>query len=110
MPVHDRLAIDVQSAQELKYQVASGGKEGLRRAAEKFESMMLAMVMKNMRETRFSEEDDPLTRGEGMQLYQDLLDQQWAERVSSAGGVGFAEMIVKSVEKTLPPPPEKSPL
>lgn len=99
MNIGERLAIDVQGAQTLKSQVAAGDKEAMRAAAQKFEAMMLGMVLKNMRETRFSEEDDPMTGGEGMQLYRDLLDQQWAERIAQQGGVGFADMIVKSYEK-----------
>jgi flagellar protein FlgJ len=102
MVIGERLAIDVQGAQALKSSVAAGDKESLRTAAQKFESMMLGMVLKNMRETRFSEEDDPMTGGEGMQLYRDLLDQQWAERIAKQGGVGFADMIVKAYERGAP--------
>lgn len=96
MLVGDTLAIDVQGAQALKARVASGDRESLRTAAGKFEALMLGMVLKSMRVTRFSEEDDPMTSGEGVQLYRDLLDQQWAERIAAQGGVGFADMIVRA--------------
>ncbi len=92
----DTLAIDVASAQSLKLAVKPGDRESMRVAAQKFEAMMVGMMLKNMRATRFSEEDDPMTSGEGVELYRDLLDQQWAEQISKGRGLGFAEMIVKA--------------
>ncbi len=92
----DTLAIDVAGAQSLKLSVKPGDREAMRVAAQKFEAMMVGMMLKNMRATRFSEEDDPMTSGEGVELYRDLLDQQWAEQISKGRGLGFAEMIVKA--------------
>jgi flagellar protein FlgJ len=40
-----------------------------------------------------------MTSGEGVKLYRDLLDQQWADKLSKGRGLGFADMIVKSMEK-----------
>jgi hypothetical protein len=38
---------------------------------QQFESLMVAQMLKTMRETRFSEEDDPMTGGEGIKLYRE---------------------------------------
>jgi flagellar protein FlgJ len=92
----DTLAIDVAGAQSLKLAVKPGDREAMRVAAQKFEAMMVGMMLKNMRATHFSEEDDPMTSGEGVELYRDLLDQQWAEQISKGRGLGFADMIVKA--------------
>lgn len=92
----DTLAIDVAGAQSLKLTVKPGDREAMRVAAQKFEAMMVGMMLKNMRATRFSEEDDPMNSGEGVELYRDLLDQQWAEQISKGRGLGFADMIVKA--------------
>ncbi|MDO9224436.1 MAG: flagellar assembly peptidoglycan hydrolase FlgJ [Pseudomonadota bacterium] len=95
----DTLAVDVAGAQALKARAAAGDKGALRAAAQQFESLMIGMMLKSMRETKFSEEDDPMTGGEGVKLYRDLLDQQWAEQLSKGGGLGFADMMVKSLER-----------
>ena len=94
----ERLAIDVADAQALKGRAVSGDPEALRSAARQFESMLVAQMFKTMRETRFNEEDDPMTGGEGVKLYREMLDQQWASRLSAGKGLGFAEMMVKAME------------
>lgn len=94
----ERLAVDVADAQALKARAVSGDPEALRSAARQFESLMVAQMLKTMRETRFSEEDDPLTGGDGVKLYRELLDQQWAAKLANGRGLGFAEMMVKAME------------
>lgn len=100
LAMHDTLAVDVADAQALKAKAASGDKEALRGAARQFESLMVAQMLKTMRATRFNDEDDPMTGGDGLKLYQELLDQQWASRMSSGKGLGFAEMMVKAMERS----------
>ena len=99
----DSLAIDPGGAQALKARAAAGDKGALRAAAQQFESLMIGMMLKSMRETKFSEEDDPMTGGEGVKLYRDLLDQQWAEQLAKGRGLGFADMMVKSLERHAAP-------
>jgi flagellar protein FlgJ len=94
----ERLAIDVADAQALKARAVSGDPEALRSAARQFESLLVAQMLKTMRETRFSEEDDPMTGGDSMKLYREMLDQQWAAKLTSGRGLGFAEMMVKAME------------
>lgn len=94
----ERLAVDVADAQALKARAASGDPEALRSAARQFESLMVAQMLKTMRETRFSEEDDPMSGGDGVKLYRELLDQQWASKLANGRGLGFAEMMVKAME------------
>lgn len=108
--VQDRLAVDVADAMALKAGAASGDKDALRGAAQQFEALMVAQMLKTMRETRFSDEDDPLTGGESMKMYQDLLDQQWAAKLAHGRGLGFADMLVKQMGQnagaaTMPVPP-----
>ncbi len=94
----ERLAVDVADARALKARAASGDPDALRSAARQFESLLVAQMLKTMRETRFSEEDDPMTGGDSMKLYRELLDQQWAARLTAGRGLGFAEMMVKAME------------
>ncbi|MBI5329999.1 MAG: rod-binding protein [Betaproteobacteria bacterium] len=95
----ERLAVDVADAQSLRAKAAAGDKEALRAAARQFESLMVAQMLKTMRATRFGAENDPLSGGQGGKVYQELLDQQWAAHVSKGRGMGFAEMMVKSLER-----------
>jgi flagellar protein FlgJ len=94
----ERLAVDVADAQALKGRATSGDPEALRSAARQFESLLVAQMLKTMRETRFSDEDDPLSGGDGVKLYRELLDQQWAAKLTNGRGLGFAEMMVKAME------------
>lgn len=94
----ERLAVDVADAQALKARATSGDPEALRSAARQFESLLVAQMLKTLRETRFSEEDDPMTGGDGVKLYRELLDQQWAAKLSAGHGLGFADMMVKAME------------
>ncbi|MBU1666177.1 MAG: flagellar assembly peptidoglycan hydrolase FlgJ [Gammaproteobacteria bacterium] len=109
LAVAETLAVDVAGAQALRAGAVAGDKDTLRKAAQQFESLMVGMMLKSMRETKFSDEDDPLTGGEGVKLYRDLLDQQWADKLSKGRGLGFADMIVKSLEKSSPLPSGEGP-
>ncbi len=102
----ENLAVGVADAQALKARAASGDKEALRSAARQFESLMVAQMLKTMRQTRFSDEDDPLTGGDSLKLYRELLDQQWAARLSKGRGLGFADMLVKHLERQAGVPAE----
>ncbi len=97
--VQDRLAVDVADAMALKAGAAGGDKDALRAAAQQFEALMVAQMLKTMRETHFNDEDDPLTGGESMKMYQDLLDQQWAAKMAKGRGLGFADMLVRQMEQ-----------
>jgi len=99
IPVPENLAVGVADAMALKSRAASGDREALRGAARQFESLMVAQMLKAMRETRFSDEDDPLTGGDSLKLYQGLLDQQWAAKMANGRGLGFADMLVKHLER-----------
>jgi flagellar protein FlgJ len=95
----DRLAVDVQAAGSLRAKAASGDSAALRAAATQFEAMLLQIVLKTMRATRFSAEDDPLTSSSSLKLYNDLLDQQWAQRISAGKGLGFADAMYEALSR-----------
>jgi len=100
--IPDTLAVDVADAQALRLKAARGDKAALAGAARQFEGMMVAQMLKTMRQTRFNDEDDPMTGGDGMKLYRDLLDQQWASQMAKGQGLGFADMMVKAMDRQLP--------
>ncbi|WP_434515345.1 flagellar assembly peptidoglycan hydrolase FlgJ [Dechloromonas sp. ARDL1] len=95
----NRAAFDVQSAQDLRSQFAKNPQEGLKAAAQQFETMFLQMVMKSMRDTV---PDDGMLNSEQSKFYTSLLDQQMAQNLSSSGkGVGFAKLIEQQLGRTM---------
>ena len=101
--VSDRLAVDVADAQALKYKAASGDPAALRAAARQFEAMMVAQMLKGMRQTHFSNAEEDPFGSQTMKLYQDMLDQQWASRISQGRGLGYAEMLTKALQAQAQP-------
>jgi flagellar protein FlgJ len=97
----DRLAVDVQSAQALRAGAAANNPRALRQVAQQFEAMMIRTMLKTMRATNFGGPDDPFGSSDSLQLYQDLLDQQWAQKVSEGRGLGFADMLVKQLGRSV---------
>lgn len=95
----ETLAVDLSGARALKFKANSGDPTALRDAAKQFEAMMITQMLKTLRETRFNDEDDPMTGGESMKLYQGLLDQQWAARMTEGRGLGFADMLARHLER-----------
>ena len=95
----NRAAFDVQSAQDLRGQFAKSSQEGLKAAAQQFETMFLQMVMKSMRDTV---PDDGMLNSEQSKFYTSLLDQQMAQNLASSGkGVGFAKLIEQQLGRSL---------
>jgi len=93
-----RLALDVQSAQAMRAGARSGDPETLRAAAKQFEAMMVQTMLKNMRESSFSQEGDVFGNSPSTRMYRDMLDQQWAQAMVQGRGLGFADMMVKAME------------
>lgn len=102
----NRAAFDVKSAQDLRTQFAKDPQQGLKAAAQQFETMFLQMVMKSMRD---SVPQDGLLNSEQSRFYTGLLDQQMAQNLASSGkGVGFARLIEQQLGRTVTNPGELS--
>lgn len=95
----ETLAADVRGAEAWRAKARAGDPEALRAAAKQFEAMFLQIVLKTMRQTNFAGEDDPLNGGNGMKLYRELLDQQWAQRIATGRGLGFADAMYAAMSR-----------
>ena len=94
-----RAAFDVQSAQDLRDQFKKDPNQGLKAAAQQFETLFLQMVMKSMRDAT---PQDGLLQSDQSRFYTGLLDQQMAQNMASeGGGVGFARLIEKQLGRQL---------
>ncbi len=64
-------------------------------AAQQFEALFVQMMLKSMRDAL---PEGGLMGGNGMDLYQELHDQQVALDISRQGGLGLAKMIEAQVQ------------
>jgi flagellar protein FlgJ len=95
----NRAAFDVRSAQDLRSEFSKNPQEGLKAAAQQFETLFLQMVMKSMRDTV---PDDGLLNNDQSKFYTSLLDQQMAQNMATSGkGVGFAKLIEQQLGRSL---------
>lgn len=88
---------DAANQKSLKFQPQSAEKNKVaaKKVAREFEAMFVGMMLKSMRETVGK---DKLTGGgHGEEVYQSLLDQEYAKGVVESGGVGLARMIEKQL-------------
>lgn len=89
-------------ARQLQRQTqATGGlsekqRQQAKKVSQDFEAMVVAMMLKSMRETVGK---DTLTGGgHGEEVYRSLLDQEYAAvSVKRGGGMGLAKMIEKDI-------------
>jgi peptidoglycan hydrolase FlgJ len=72
-------------------QALSPERAALRKAAEGFEAIMLRRMLASARASSFAEET-PLTGG-GMQQFQAMRDEHFADIAANTGAFGFARSI-----------------
>jgi flagellar protein FlgJ len=101
-----RSALDFQGLGQLRAQAAqtkdAASNPALRKAAEQFESMFLQIMIKTMREATASNEEGDLMGSSTTKTYEALFDQEIAQEMAKKGGVGLANMLVKSFERNQP--------
>jgi murein DD-endopeptidase MepM/ murein hydrolase activator NlpD len=90
----DRLAGRVRSAQDPTSERAREGGA----AAEEFESLFIAYLLKTMRET--IEESGDTEGGFGKSIYTELFDQELSKAVAHRGALGISDLIDKSLSRT----------
>jgi flagellar protein FlgJ len=78
----------------------SGERAALREAAEGFEAIMLRKLLASARASSFAEET-PLTGG-GMQQFQAMRDEHFADLAAQSGAFGFARSIEAQLAQHLP--------
>lgn len=95
----DRLSVDLQNLQGLRAKAQANDPESLREAARQFEALMVQTMLKTMRDTRFTSEDDPFADTSSLRMYRELLDQHWAQKLAEGRGLGFAEAMVRQMQR-----------
>lgn len=79
----------------------------LRKAAERFETLFAKMMLKAMRDTVPESE----FAGHGGEMYQEMLDGEYAKLLTRDGGLGIADALVRQLgshAQPQPPGPQRS--
>lgn len=87
---------DTGALARLRVQARAEDPAALRKAAEQFEGLMLQQMLKAMRAASLG---DDLMGGQQVEMYQDLFDQQIAQQLSAAKGVGLADALVLQMQR-----------
>jgi peptidoglycan hydrolase FlgJ len=89
-------AIDFNGLAELRRSAAKDGndQETLRQVAGQFESLFVNMMLKSMRQASLAE---GIFDNNQSKMYQEMADQQLAMDLSSRGGLGLQEVIMRQL-------------
>lgn len=92
---------DLGSINKMREAIASGDETVLQEAAEQFEAIFVQMMLKSMRKAQdaLADENSPFN-SQQVKFYRDMHDQQLATDLTSNGGLGLADVIVKQLGQT----------
>ncbi len=69
----------------------------LKEVCQEFESFFIYYMLKTMRQT--VPKSDLLGGGMAKEIYTSMLDEQLAQKVAKAGGIGLAKILLRQFEK-----------
>jgi flagellar protein FlgJ len=93
---------DLSGLQSINVTGHTDKRQALKDLSKQFESMMMSMMMKSMRQANdVFGEDNPLV-GKDEKFYRDMFDQQLSLDLGKSGSIGIAESMFRQLEKTLP--------
>jgi len=92
----NNLAADAQSLEALRTQAQHAPDKALAAAAKQFEAVFMNMLLKSMREATPQE---GMFDSEQTKLFTSMLDQQLAQNMGGARGIGLADMMVKQLSR-----------
>lgn len=76
-------------------QSLNSDKEKLKKAATEFESYFLNMMFKSMKKTVVP----AVEKSNAQKTFEEMMEQQVCDKIAKSGGIGFADMIYKNLEK-----------
>lgn len=86
---------DFAQYSDLRRSAENNDPEVLREVAGQFEALFVQTMLKSMRDTSLA---DPIFgQSEQHEMYQDMLDKQYALEMSSGKGIGLADMLVRQL-------------
>ncbi len=101
-----RVYTDFNQLKTLETKAKDNSEAALREVAKEFESVMMQMVMKSMRDANKAFESD-LVNHDQMDFYQNWFDQQLSQNLGDKG-FGIADMLVNNLSRTNPAEPKET--
>jgi flagellar protein FlgJ len=89
-------ALDFRGLADIQRQAKTNDPQALKAAAQQFEALFMQMVLKSMRDATPKE---GMFDSEQSRMYESLLDQQFAQVMSSKKGIGLAEMLERHMTR-----------
>lgn len=89
---------DLNGVQQLKAQSKNDKAGALKNIAHQFESMMVQMMMKSMRDANSVFADGDTTSSSDEKFYQDMFDNQLALSLSKGRGFGLADAVLRQLQ------------
>jgi len=84
--------------QLLEQAKASGDTKELREATDQLEAVFINMMMKTMRNS-VPETEGIFKKSEAEKMFEEMLDEEYANKMAEGGGIGISDMIFEQFEK-----------
>ena len=97
-------ALDVNSMGKLRLAAKTDGNATIKEVAKQFESLFVNMMLKSMRNAT---PKDGILDSSQADMYTGILDQQMSQKLSSSGGLGLADFMVKQMTRSQAPPADQ---
>lgn len=89
------LLLESGALDKLKLSAKQQSPDALKQVAKQFEALFMGILTKSMRATG----GDSLFDNQQTQLYTELLDQQFAQKISAGRGLGLADALVRQLTR-----------
>lgn len=76
----------------------TGDTTALRDATDQLEAVFIQMMMKTMRNS-IPESEGIFKKSEAEKMFSEMLDDEYAKKMSEAGGIGISDMLFDQFEK-----------
>lgn len=97
-----QLAFNPQALDGIRSQaIKTDTREGIKAAAQQFETYFLQMMLRSMRETL---SQDGLFDSQETRSFTEMFDQQLSQTVAQGKGIGLADVLIAQIERSLPKP------
>ena len=93
----NRFVLDFKTTSDVRAKLKNDPQGGLKAAAQQFESLMLQMMLKSMREAT---SQDGMMDSDQTRFYTSILDQQLAQTLASKGTLGFAKLVEQQLGRS----------
>ncbi|MGD9949503.1 MAG: rod-binding protein [Desulfobulbus sp.] len=90
----------LSQAQNVTDQKAVKNRTALKKACQDFEAIFIQSMFKSMRKT--VPEDGLFEKDHATEMYQDMIDQEIATKISQQQSLGLADQMYRQMEKLLP--------